>query len=156
MTKTSGEKNQISARDQIIEIIERMPEDMCRKLLEFLEAKLPDHIKSDLVVEKRGDSRKQCLINVDYSVDGDRHSGFILDISALGVFIESDTHLPVGDTIEMAFSLPRHYGPFRLSGEIIWSGPQGFGVRFPTLNKHQRKFIKSFSEEESVVYNIMS
>ena len=133
-----------------------MPEDMCRKLLEFLEVKLPHHIKKDLVVEKRGDSRKQCLINVDYSVDGGKHSGFILDISALGVFIESDTHFPVGDTIEMAFSLPRQYGPFRLSGQIIWSGPQGFGVKFPTLSEHQREFIKSFSEEESVVYNIIS
>ena len=156
MTGPSQSIEQDSVRDQIIEIIKRMPEDMCRKLLEFLDAKLPDHIKRGLVVEKRGDSRKQCLINVDYSVDGGRHSGFILDISALGVFIESDTHLPVGDTIEMAFSLPRQYGPFRLSGEIIWSGPQGFGVKFPTLNKHQREFIKSFSEEESVVYNIMS
>ena len=156
MSDTSQSPDQNNLRDQVTELIDRMPEEMLRKLLEFLEAKLPRHIKKDLVVEKRGDSRKQCLINVDYAVDGGKHSGFILDINAFGVFIESDTHLPVGDTIEMAFSLPRHYGSFKISGQIVWSGPQGFGVKFPMLNARQREFIKSFSEEESVVYNIIS
>ena len=156
MKHTSQNQHRNGIRNQIVQLIDRMPEEMCRKLLEFLEAKLPKHIKKDMVMEKRGDSRKQCLISVDYIIDGGKFTSFILDISAFGVFIESDLLFSVGDTIQMSFSLPRYYGSFKLSGQIVWSGPQGFGVKFPMLNRRQRDFITSFSEEEAVVYNIVS
>jgi len=156
MTHISLKQNQTNIRDQIVQLVDRMPEYMCRKLLQFLEARLPRYIKKDMVLEKRGDSRKQCLISVDYIIDGGQHTSFILDISAFGLFIESDLLFSIGDTIQMSFSLPRYYGTFKLSGQIVWSGTQGFGVKFPMLNRRQSEFIKSFSEEKTVVYNIIS
>ena len=155
MTHTFLKQNQTSIRDQIVQLVDRMPEDMCRKLLQFLEVRLPRHIKKDMVLDKRDDSRKQCLISVDYIIDGGQHTGFILDISAFGVFIESDLLFPIGDTIQISFSLPRYYGVFKLSGQIVWSGTRGFGVKFPMLNRRQREFINSISEEKTLVYKIL-
>jgi Tfp pilus assembly protein PilZ len=150
--KTSPAK----VREQIVRLIDRMPADMQLKLLKFLEAKLPRRIKGNLVIEKRGDLRRHCLITVDYTIRGRTYGGFILDISAFGVFIESDDPFTVGDEIRLSFYLPRQTDPFKITGNIVWSGMQGFGVKFDRLSSAQRRQIKSFSEEESRVYDIVT
>ena len=156
MPDSSQKRNPASARDQIVELIDLMPEHMQIKLLRFLELKLPKRIKKNLVIEKRGDFRRHCLISVDYVINKRSYQSFILDISAFGVFIESDASFSIGDNIMLKLSLPRYSEMFNLKGEIVWCGSQGFGVKFKSLNRRQMKIIKSFSEEESAVYNIVS
>jgi hypothetical protein len=80
-----------NTRSQIEALIDRMPEKMQLKLLRFLKAKLPKRITDDPVLDNRTGSRRLCLIGVDYRIDGKPFYGFMLDISAFGVFIESDT-----------------------------------------------------------------
>jgi Tfp pilus assembly protein PilZ len=108
------------------------------------------------VLEKRSDFRRHCLINVDYIIRGHSYDGFILDISAFGVFIESDEPFNIGDDIQLTFYLPRQVDAFNIHGTIVWSGSQGFGVKFDQLNPTQLKQIKSFSVEESKVYDIVT
>ena len=156
MPNRPQKRKRASARDQIVELIDLMPEHMQIKLLRFLELKLPKRIKKNLVIEKRADFRRHCLISVDYVVKKRSYQSFILDISAFGVFIESDGAFSVGDDIMLKLSLPRYSDMFNIQGEIVWSGAQGFGVKFKSLNRRQMKIIKSFSEEESGVYNIVS
>lgn len=145
-----------STRDQILALIDRMPEKMQLKLLRFLEAKLPKHITGDLVADKRTEFRRMCLIGVDYQIDGKPNYGFILDISAFGVFIESDEQLPVDKRVQLRFSLPGHPTQLNLSGDVVWSGSQGFGVKFNSLARDQMKMIRSFSEQQASVYTIVS
>jgi Tfp pilus assembly protein PilZ len=145
-----------SIRDQIVRLVDRMPADMQLKLLRFLEAKLPRRIKGNLVLEKRSDLRKTCLISVDYTIGDRRFSGFILDISAFGVFIESDDPLPIGREIRLEFTLPGYGRSLHLEGSVVWSGTQGIGVKFRTLTREQVTWIKRFSEEKSQVYTIIS
>jgi Tfp pilus assembly protein PilZ len=143
-------------RDQVVALIDRMPEKMQLKLLRFLKAKLPKHITGGLVVDKRTDSRRMCLIGVDYQIDGKSYYGFILDISAFGVFIDSDTSLDTGLDVHLDFTLPRIPQSFKVRGKIVWSGSQGFGVKFDSLTTIQEAQIRSFAEEEARVYTIIS
>ena len=148
--------NKTSIRKQILKLVDRMPEEMQVKLLNFLQARLPRRIKGNLVIEKRADFRRDCLVSLAYRVDGRSFEGFILDISAFGVFIESDEKFPVEKRIRLSFSLPGYPSQMDMTGKIVWSGSQGFGVKFDSLTRDQRKTIRSFSEQEASVYTIVS
>ena len=148
--------NKTDIRNQIRKLVDRMPEEMQIKLLNFLQAKLPRRIKGNLVIEKRADFRRDCLVSLEYRFDGRSFEGFILDISAFGVFIESDEQLPVDKRVQLRFSLPGHPAQLNLSGDVVWSGSQGFGVKFNSLARDQMKMIRSFSEQQASVYTIIS
>jgi len=156
MADRSTRADNRSTRDQILALIDRMPEKMQLKLLSFLESKLPKHITGDLVADKRTEFRRMCLIGVDYQIDGKPNYGFILDISAFGIFIESDTPLDTGLDVHLDFTLPRIPQSFVIRGKIVWSGSQGFGVKFDSLTTVQEAQIRSFAEEEARVYTIVS
>lgn len=143
-------------RNQVVALIDRMPEKMQLKLLRFLKEKLPKHLTDGLTVDNRTDSRRLCLIGVDYRIDGTAYYGFILDISAFGVFIESDSPFDTGRDVQLDFTLPRTPRSFKVSGKIVWSGSQGFGVKFDSLTTGQEAHIRSFVEEEARVYTIVS
>ena len=156
MTNPSGNGAKNNVRVQIIELIDRMPPTMQTKLLNYLKDKLPQHITGLRLLEKRSDIRKNCLIQVNYEADGHRHNSFILDISAFGVFIETDRPIAVGQQVKMTFRLPEELKPFHLSGEVVWCGSHGCGIRFSDISKQQSVRLQLFSEAEAVVYNIIS
>ena len=149
-------RNKTRIRHQILELVDRMPEEMQAKLLKFLQTRLPRRIRGNLVIEKRSDFRRDCLVSLEYRVDGRSFEGFILDISAFGVFIESDEQFPVGKRIQLSFSLPGYPTQLNLAGAIVWSGTQGFGVKFQPLGRGQLQIIRAFSEQEASVYTIVS
>jgi len=97
-------------------------------------------------VSMRGHTRKSCLINVDFSFQKFSSKGNILDISLVGVFIETDESLPVGEKIKVSFLLPNHPKPLALACMVAWIGQNGIGVAFKKLTKHHEKIIKSFVE----------
>ena len=156
MIDTAQKHNKASIREQILKLVDRMPEEMQVKLLDFLQAKLPRRIRGNLVIEKRADFRRDCLVSLEYHVDGKSFEGFILDVSAFGVFIESEEQFSVGKRVQLGFSLPGYRTHLGLSGKIVWSGSQGFGVKFNSLSREQEKMIRSFSEQETSVYTIVS
>jgi hypothetical protein len=156
MPDPAQKRSRSHARKQIMELIDRMPEEMQFKLLKFLEAKLPRRMKRNLIVEKRWEFRRHCLINVAYVLQGRTYQGFILDISAFGVFIESEVPVIIDDTVQFSFLLPQTPNPFNLRGTVVWSGSQGFGVKFESLPDKQMELIRSFAEEVTGVYNIVS
>lgn len=94
----------------------------------------------------RGHTRKACLINVDLSFQNGSFNAHILDISTVGVFIETGELLPVGEKIKVVFSLPNHPKPLTLTCIVAWVGQNGIGVEFKKLTKHHEKIIKSFVE----------
>ena len=92
----------------------------------------------------RGYTRKTCLIKVDFSFQNDSLKGYILDISPVGVFIETNESLPVGAKIKVSFSLPNHIKPLSIACMVAWIGQNGIGVEFNKLTKLHEKIIKSF------------
>ncbi|MGD2270559.1 MAG: PilZ domain-containing protein [Desulfobacterales bacterium] len=136
----------------MFKLILEMTEDQRNILLEKLEGMTLDDGK----IERRGHSRKPCLMSVDYTVNNRDYRSFILDISAFGIFIETKNLFPPGQEMKMRFTVPTHSTPFKLTGEIVWCGTQGIGVKFKYLTRFQLDIIKSFSEKMAEVYEIIS
>jgi Tfp pilus assembly protein PilZ len=97
-------------------------------------------------VSMRGHTRKACLVSVVFSFQKSSFKGHILDISLVGVFIETGELLPVGEKIKVVFSLPTHPNPLTLTCIVTWIGQNGMGIKFNKLTKHHEKIIKSFVE----------
>ena len=106
--------------------------------------------------ERRKDTRKDCLINVNFKIRGQRFSSYILDISSSGAFIETGESFTSGLKMLLHFSSPETRNPLNLIGEIVWTDPRGVGVKFHHLSKDQTQILKSFCEKTEEVLEIAS
>ena len=156
MISPNNKKKEPAVKLKLIAIIEYLPDGMQIKLLRYLEKKLNIKVGKDLKVEKRGDNRRTCLISADYIIGKEAFSGYILDISAFGAFIETNVIFPAGQKLSMSFSLPNHQEPFNFKGQIVWSGSQGVGVKFDYLSPRQQEILKTFSEQSEDIFEIIS
>jgi Tfp pilus assembly protein PilZ len=120
--------------------------------MKHLEEMQPDAEKPD----RRAQTRKDCLINVNFKIRGQKFSSYILDISSSGAFIETNESLTCGLKILLSFSSPEDRKPLNLIGEIVWSDARGYGVKFHHLTKDQTRILKSFSEKPQEVLEIAS
>lgn len=96
----------------------------------------------------RESPRRTCLINTSYRIQDQKYRSYILDISIGGVFVETEKAFPVGQPITLLFTIPHHENPFTLQGQVAWSGPQGFGVKFGSISPQQDRAIRSFVNEQ--------
>jgi uncharacterized protein (TIGR02266 family) len=96
----------------------------------------------------RGHRRKRCLIRVTYSTREQSFQDYILDISAVGVFIETDHPFSVGQDMILTFKLPNYQQPLKLDAAVAWIGNKGIGVKFKALSPYQEEIIQSFIEKE--------
>jgi Tfp pilus assembly protein PilZ len=94
----------------------------------------------------RGNARKTCLIPVAYKVEDRSFKSYIIDISAVGVFIESKDLYPIGRKITMSLTLPNHHQALQLKGRVARSGAQGIGVKFDDLKPAQQTLIQKYIE----------
>ena len=156
MTSPDKKKKEPSVNLKLITLIDYMSDEMKEKLLKYLEKKLNIKVGKDLKIDKRGNNRRTCLIAVDYTIGKEAFSGYILDISTFGVFIETDKPVPTSQKLSMSFSLPNHQKPFNFKGQIVWSGSQGIGVKFDYLPPHQKEILKSFAEQSEEIFEIIS
>ncbi len=92
----------------------------------------------------RENSRKDCLVDVEFKVGDKSYTGYIINISVHGVFIESSDRLPVGQRIRMAFELPNTSNTLMLKGQINRNDVNGMGVLFRDLNQEQQETIWAF------------
>jgi Tfp pilus assembly protein PilZ len=97
----------------------------------------------------RGNSRKICLIAVKCKVEDRSFKSYIIDISSVGVFIESNDRFPIGQKITMALKLPNYHEAFQLKGRIARSGSRGIGVKFFDLTPTQEDLIQKFIENRN-------
>lgn len=80
--------------------------------------------------ERRRATRHTCKQEVGYAIQDLSYIDYIHDINAWGVFIQSKQQLPVGDSILMTIPLLSDETSIKVVGEVVWSGPEGMGVRF--------------------------
>jgi len=100
-------------------------------------------------IERRQYERFDTSISVDYSSGDTFLFSYIQNISEMGIFIRSDTPLPIGTTLELRFT-PDGQVPMEVIGEVTWINPYrpfgdnlnpGMGVRFRDLNADLRERI---------------
>ena len=106
--------------------------------------------------ERRKHPRKDCLINVNFKIRGQKFSSYILDISNSGAFIETSESFTSGLKMLLQFSSPDTRKPLNLIGQIVWADPRGVGVKFHHLTKDQTQILKSFCEKTEEVLEIAS
>ena len=105
-------------------------------------------LDEDEEASMRGHRRKRCLLNVTYSSEGKEYKDYILDISSVGVFIETDETFSVGQQIVLNFTLPNYQQPLKLDSSVAWIGQRGIGVKFKHLSPYQEEIIHSYIEKE--------
>jgi len=126
------------ASDRLFELIMRMPEDEQQKLLKDLEGKL--------LKGKRKHYRKPYFMVVDYATQDRAYKDFIQNISAGGVFIETQMPFSAGQEVSLTFPLPDYQKYIKISGEVVWTSVQGIGVTFKMVSQDQDAMIKSLLE----------
>jgi Tfp pilus assembly protein PilZ len=94
----------------------------------------------------RENPRKVCLIAVNCKIEDRSFKSYIIDISKVGAFIESNDVFPVGQNVFMAFKLPNYRNVFQLNGRITRSGPKGIAVKFHDITPTQEDIILKFVE----------
>ncbi len=95
----------------------------------------------------RGHTRKSCMLRVDYEVEGLNYESFMLDISPAGAFIETGEPFRAGLPIRLSFTLPNSGSQLSITGEILWKGMLGIGVKFGALSPAQKERINAYMEE---------
>jgi len=109
---------------------------------------------TDNPTNRRAEPRVPVHIEVDCASGDSFLYATITDMSSMGIFIRTDTPLPVGTVLELGFTAPQRPGaeggpehpPVRLElpGRVMWNttdlGRAGMGVRFdhPTPKTRQR------------------
>ena len=80
--------------------------------------------------ERRQADRHACRHEVGYAIQDASYIDYIEDINAWGVFIQSEQQVPVGKSILMTIPLLSNETSIKVVGQVVWSGPEGMGVRF--------------------------
>ena len=60
--------------------------------------------------------------------------GFLKNISSAGVFIEASENFSAGQTLTFEIPLKKNRTA-RVKGKVVWSSPDGFGVKFLRVDK---------------------
>ena len=128
MESNDNELGRNEVRAFIFEIIDDMSEMEMRQLLKDLEG----WQKSKN--EKRKYPRKSTLMEITYSSDQRRvFEDFVRNISAGGLFIETNLVTELGQKLTMTFSHPGSGDPIKVLGKIIRVDSGGIGVKFNKL-----------------------
>ena len=112
-------------RGRLFELIFNLPESETRGLLKTLEIQWQPKYE-----ERRKHPRKRTFIQVDCSGKQCAFTDFIQNLSAGGLYI--DTQLPffVGQALSMTFSVTNGEAPVKIAGKIVRVDPRGIGVQF--------------------------
>jgi len=133
-----NQSNRSNLTVRLFELIKGLSEDEQRSLLRELEEKLSRG--------KREHERKPFFMIIDYSTEDRVYKDYIQNISAGGVFIETQMPFAEGQELSLSFPLPNFQKYIKISGEIVRTSPQGIGVQFKTANQEQEEMIKSLVE----------
>jgi len=132
--------------ERLIKTILKMPFPERRHLL--------DEMEEGIARGKRSNNREAYFTDVVFASRGKALKGYIRDISAHGVFVETSEKVTVGQNITLSFALPNSVDHIKISGRIARTLPWGFGVRFHDgiqgfLEKYYKKGSSAKPETEA-------
>ena len=80
--------------------------------------------------EQRKNPRNECFIAVNFAFDDKCYTEYIRNISEGGIFISSTMQIPPGRALLLTYDLTEQ-GSAKRIGQVVWSDPEGMGVRLP-------------------------
>lgn len=101
----------------------------------------------------RSDQRIPVQLLVDYRSNGNYLFDFCKDLGTGGVFIQTETPLPQGSSVDLTFTIPDSKETLAASGKVIWVQTPvygrddltpGMGVQFAGFDSEQRKILENF------------
>ena len=98
----------------------------------------PETDASSSTEERRSQARESCTVLTDYTVKRQRYKGFIINMSHGGALLATSRRFLVGEEVALAFPHPVTKEHCRVTGEIVWEGSQGIGVRFQPTERGWR------------------
>ncbi len=110
---------------RIAAIISNMSETEKRELLERLEK-----WEESMFQETREYHRRHTSIYAVFSGQDCYFRDYIKDISAGGLFIETETALFINQELVITFFLPDSRKPIKIRGKVVRTDPKGFGIKF--------------------------
>ena len=110
---------------QIAAIISNMSEMEKRELLGRLEK-----WEESMLQETREHHRRHTSIYAVFSGQDCYFRDYIKDISAGGLFIETETALFINQELVITFFLPDSRKPIKIRGKVVRTDPKGFGIKF--------------------------
>ena len=104
---------------------------------------------SEDAAERRAHERIQVLLEVDYRSEDTFLFAYITDISAMGIFIQTQQPEPPGTRLELRFTPPGDEEPIECAGEVVWINPPrdgqsrnpGMGIQLVDLLPEHRDRI---------------
>jgi len=115
-----------------------------------------DKIKKFINLEKRKFPRAPLRVSADCLQGEVAFQQYTVDVSQIGVFIDTPEPLPVGTELTVKFGLPRHGAHVLVKGKVVRTVPPsqapegvrtGMGVRFTNLSSEDSERIKAFVAE---------
>jgi uncharacterized protein (TIGR02266 family) len=91
--------------------------------------------------DRRRSPRKACSLAVNYTSWEGAFKGLMRNISAGGMFIQTDKPLAVGQEITTTLSVSNNREPIKITGQIVWRVPDGIGVKFTATDKDLEEMI---------------
>jgi type IV pilus assembly protein PilZ len=111
--------------------------------------------------DRREHERVLVDIEVDYKADDTFLFAYITDISAMGIFVQTNNPEPIGTRLNLCFRTPKELGGrlMEVEGEVQWVNPHrpkdpagrnpGMGIRFMDLTPQQRdevmRMVRTFA-----------
>lgn len=100
--------------------------------------------------DRRKHRRIPVQVNVRIEFTGQEFSAASGNLSAGGVFLETDRRLPPGTRVRLRFTVPiiAKY-PVRAEGEVVWVGREqnGLAVRFLEISDEDRDLLSELAEK---------
>jgi len=122
----------------LIELIKKMSEDEQQALLKELGERFSKG--------RRKHKREPFFMVADYSTQDHVYRDYIQNVSAGGVFIETNMPFTSGQKVSLAFPLPNYQKYIKIIGKVARVTPQGIGVVFKMVNQEQETMVKSLLE----------
>ena len=95
--------------------------------------------------DRRSGPRRPCFLTVQFAVGEQVLAEIVKNASTTGVLMHTFAPLSVGQEITMTIWPANLKEPVEATGEIVWTGKDGVGVRFKTPpNKNLEDVIESF------------
>ena len=129
----------------VFKLIVDMSSDQQHRLLKQLnQMALQDRPEQTIDLDERQAPRKKCIIPVNYLDGQQTRQSRIVDISTLGVFIETPYPMEVGQKLVMRFSFPKKEKLLKIRGQITRKESKGIGVKFDQLAQLEMDLIQTF------------
>jgi type IV pilus assembly protein PilZ len=128
-------------------------EAMPKRVKERRRSLTPVGIDSRKGADRRIHERVLVDLEVDYKADNTFLFAYITDISAMGIFVQTNNPEPEGTRLNLCFKTPKALGGklMEVEGEVIWVNPHrpndpdgrnpGMGIQFVDLTPQQREEV---------------